>query len=60
MKEKEYQKPSIEIDELVMRTALLEVSGGYAKRTDYENGGTQDWDVDEGSNKSHIWDDYEE
>jgi len=57
MKKKGYQKPTVEIDELVVRTALLEVSGGYAKRTGYESTESQNWDIDEESNQSHIWND---
>ena len=59
MKKKGYQKPTVEIDELVVRTALLQVSGGYAKRTGYESTESQNWD-DEESNQSHIWNDEEE
>ena len=60
MKKKEYQKPTVEMDELFVRTALLEISGGYAKRTGYESTESQNWDNDEESNQSHIWNDEED
>ena len=59
VKKKDYQKPTVEVDEPVLRTALLEISGGYAERKGYESGGTQDWDEESKSNQSHIWDDEE-
>ena len=57
MKKKEYQKPSIEIDELCLQTALLVVSGGEATRTGYGESKKLHWDEDEESAKSNIWDD---
>ncbi|MCR4809738.1 MAG: hypothetical protein K5896_07750 [Prevotella sp.] len=47
MKEKEYQKPAIQIVGLRQRTAILFVSGGEAKINGYEATNTQDWETSE-------------
>ena len=57
MKKKYCQKPILDFYEIVLPTALLVVSCGEATRTGYGTSEKQNWDEDEESAKSNIWDD---
>lgn len=59
MKEKAYKKPIAEIIETLHTTDLLVVSGGDAKRTGYGSSEKQNWDEEEESNQSNLWNEEE-
>lgn len=61
MKDKDYQKPTIDIVEMQLQIALMGISGGEAERIGYGKSEKQNWDEDEEeeSNCSNLWNDEE-